>query len=155
MKPCLKGFSSTPVSAYNGVISAGWKHSYGLAVSRLLMGRGFDAAAQDLRVALPATHVAVLQSMKASFSHGNFSPCHAGVRPSLPLDLQDEHDLLWIRDEFLKSDVDFGKVIVHGHTPVEQPEVLPNRINIDTAAFATGTLTCVALDDVGHRFLRV
>src|SRR5262249_12283004 len=30
-----------------------------------------------------------------------------------------------------------------GHTPRERPEVLPNRINIDTGAFATGRLTCV------------
>jgi serine/threonine protein phosphatase 1 len=44
---------------------------------------------------------------------------------------------------------------VHGHTPVEEPEVLPNRINIDTGAFATGQLTCVVLDKGGHRFLSV
>jgi hypothetical protein len=27
--------------------------------------------------------------------------------------------------------------VVHGHTPSERPELLPNRINIDTGAFAT------------------
>ena len=42
-----------------------------------------------------------------------------------------------------------------GHTPVEEPEVLPNRINIDTGAFATGHLTCVVLDKGGHRFLKI
>ena len=51
--------------------------------------------------------------------------------------------------------MDFGKIVVHGHTPVEAPEVLSNRINIDTGAFATGQLICVALDDGGHRFLGV
>ena len=51
--------------------------------------------------------------------------------------------------------MNFGKIVVHGHTPVEAPEVLPNRINIDTGAFATGQLTCVALDESGHRFLKV
>jgi serine/threonine protein phosphatase 1 len=130
-------------------------HSYGVQVSRLLMGRGFDAAAQDLRAALPTTHAAFLQSLKTSLSYGKYFLCHAGVRPGVALNRQAEHDLLWIRGEFLKSEEDFGKVIVHGHTPVEQPEVLPNRINIDTAAFATGTLTCVALDEAGHRFVTV
>jgi len=44
---------------------------------------------------------------------------------------------------------------VHGHTPVERPEVRANRINIDTGAYATGELTCVALEEVGHRFVKV
>jgi serine/threonine protein phosphatase 1 len=130
-------------------------HSYGVPVSRLMFGRSFDDAAQALRVALPAVHVDFLQSLKNSFSHGKYFLCHAGVRPGVPLDRQEEHDLLWIRGEFLNSEMNFGKVIVHGHTPVEQPEVLSNRINIDTGAFATGQLTCVALDEDGHRFLRV
>ena len=42
------------------------------------------------------------------------------------------------RDEFLNSELDFGKIVVHGHTPTEQPEFRSNRINIDTGAFATG-----------------
>lgn len=62
---------------------------------------------------------------------------------------------MWIRDEFLSSEQDFGSIVVHGHTPVAEPEVKPNRINIDTGAFATGRLTCIALDDDGHRFLKV
>ena len=96
-----------------------------------------------------------LQSLKTSLSHGKYFLCHAGVRPGVPLDRQSEDDLLWIRDEFLSSKMDFGKIVVHGHTPTEEPEVLPNRINIDTGAFATGRLTCVALDGKGHRFLEV
>jgi serine/threonine protein phosphatase 1 len=58
---------------------------------------------------------------------------------SVPLELQSVEDLLWIRDEFLKNTVDFGRIVVHGHTPTLRPEVLKNRINIDTGAFATGT----------------
>ena len=88
-----------------------------------------------------------LQSLKTSLSHGKYFLCHAGVRPGVPLDRQSDEDLLWIRDEFLSSKMDFGKIVVHGHTPVEAPEVLPNRINIDTGAFATGQLTCVVLDE--------
>ena len=130
-------------------------HSYGVPVSRLMFGRTYDEAARQFRAALPAAHIQFLQSLRNSVSHGKYFLCHAGVRPGVPLDRQDERDLLWIRSEFLGSDVDFGKIIVHGHTPVERPEVLPNRINIDTAAFATGQLTCVALEDSGHRFLRV
>jgi serine/threonine protein phosphatase 1 len=38
---------------------------------------------------------------------------------------------------------------------VPEPEVLPNRIGIDTGAFMTGRLTCVALERSGPRFLPV
>ena len=59
--------------------------------------------------------------------------------------IPDPDDLIWIRDEFLTSDADHGKLIVHGHTPVPEPDVRPNRINLDTGAFATGRLTCLRL----------
>lgn len=72
--------------------------------------------------------------------------CLRSVRPGVPLDRQSEEDLLWIREEFLSSRADFGKIVVHGHTPTESPDVLPNRINIDTGAFMTGRLTCAVLD---------
>ena len=83
--------------------------------------------------------------LTASFSCGDYFFAHAGVRPRVPLDQQREQDLLWIREEFLQSEYDFGKIIVHGHTPVVEPEIHPNRINIDTGAYATGRLTCLIL----------
>lgn len=130
-------------------------HSYGVPVADLMVGRNYEQAADRLRAALPAEHVNFLQSLKTSFGHGKYFLCHAGVRPGVPLERQSDQDLLWIRDEFLNSKVNFGKIVVHGHTPVEEPEVLPNRINIDTGAFATGQLTCMVLEKVGHRFLAV
>jgi serine/threonine protein phosphatase 1 len=127
-------------------------HSYGVPV-RMLRAENYAEAAARLRAALPAEHLNFLQSLKTSFSHGKYFLCHAGVRPGVPLEHQTEEDLLWIRDEFLKSKMDFGKIVVHGHTPRPEPEVLPNRINIDTGAFATGRLTCGVLEGGCHRFL--
>lgn len=63
------------------------------------------------------------------------------------------NDLFWIRDEFLNSKQDFGKMIIHGHSPHEWPEVKPNRVNIDTGAFATGRLTCLVIEHGRGRFL--
>jgi serine/threonine protein phosphatase 1 len=37
------------------------------------------------------------------------------------------------------------KLIVHGHTPADVPEVLPKRLNIDTRAFHSGKLTVARL----------
>jgi hypothetical protein len=84
---------------------------------------------------------------------GKYFLCHAGVRPDVPLPWQSINDLLWIREEFLDSDIVFEKMIIHGHTPHEWPEVRPNRINIDTGAFATGRLTCLVLGEQQERFL--
>ena len=128
-------------------------HSYGVPVSPLMLGKGFREAADRLREKVPETHLEFVSSLRASVISKSFFLCHAGVRPGIPLERQSTEDLLWIRDEFLNSRINFGKRIVHGHTPAERPEVLPNRINIDTGAYMTGRLTCVVLEHEQHRFL--
>lgn len=130
-------------------------HSYGVSVTALMVGKNYEQAAEELRKAMPVQHLEFLQSLRTSYSHGKYFLCHAGVRPGVPLDRQNVDDLLWIRNEFLVSTENFGKIVVHGHTPMEAPEVLPNRINIDTGAFATGRLTCAVLEESGHRFLTI
>lgn len=99
-----------------------------------------------LNDALPDDHLQFLYKLQPSFVCGDYFFVHAGVRPGIPLDQQQEADLLWIRNEFLDSDANFGKFVVHGHTPVPQPEKRKNRINIDTGAYATGNLTLLRIE---------
>ena len=68
------------------------------------------------------------------------------MRPGVALDKQSEDDLLWIRDDFLDYDLPFEKFVVHGHTPSRQPQIRPNRVGIDTMAYASGTLTAFAAE---------
>ncbi len=103
--------------------------------------------------ALPQGHRDFMASLPSHIRLGDFLFCHAGIRPGVPLDRQDVNDLRWIREPFLSDPRDHGFVVVHGHTPVERPEVRPNRINIDTGAVFTGRMTCVAIEGTGHRFL--
>jgi serine/threonine protein phosphatase 1 len=103
-------------------------------------------AAGAFRQALPDNHRQFLQDLPLSFTLGDFFFVHAGVRPGVPLHEQNERDLLWIRQDFLLHQGDFGKVVIHGHTPTLEPDVRPNRINIDTGACATGRLTCLILE---------
>jgi len=128
-------------------------HSYGVRTTNLKLGRGVEEAAHALNAALPETHRAFLSSLRNSLCIDGYFLCHAGVRPNIPLDRQSVDDLFWIRDEFLNSKQDFGKMIIHGHSPHEWPEVKPNRVNIDTGAFATGRLTCLAIDGDRSRFI--
>jgi serine/threonine protein phosphatase 1 len=99
-----------------------------------------------LNHALPEEHLRFLQSLLPSFVCGDYFFVHAGIRPGIPLNEQQETDLLWIRNDFLDSDANFGKFVVHGHTPVRQPEKRKNRINIDTGAYATGNLTMLRIE---------
>ena len=96
---------------------------------------------------LPDSHRRFLDNLRLSFTCGDYFFVHAGVRPGIPLTKQREEDLLWIRRDFLLCEEEFGKIIVHGHTPVPEPDVRPNRINIDTGAYATGRLTCLRLEE--------
>ena len=109
-----------------------------------------DAAEQTVLIEtllqqMPDTHLRFLRSLRSSFVCGDFFFVHAGVRPGVPLQEQTEADMLWIRNEFLDSEENFGKFVVHGHTPVREPDIRPNRINIDTGAYATGNLTLLTI----------
>lgn len=108
----------------------------------------------ELRRHLPVRHRLFLQGLPLSHGEGDYLFVHAGVRPGVPFDRQNREDLLWIRDEFLASPADHGKVVVHGHTIAPDPEVLPNRIGIDTGAYATGRLTCLVLDGAERSFMQ-
>lgn len=128
--------------------------SYGVATRRLgPLGR-LEALRAAFDEALPDAHRRFLSELRLMWRLGDYAFVHAGVRPGTPLEGQDEHDLLWIREEFLAAPDDFGAVVVHGHTIEDAPVVLPNRIGLDTGAFATGRLTCLVLDGTERRFLQ-
>lgn len=104
---------------------------------------------------MPKTHLDFYKTLEFSRTEGDFFFVHAGIRPGVPLDNQTDEDMLWIREEFLGCEDDFGKVIVHGHTITWEPEVKSNRIGIDTGAFASGVLTALVLEGREQDFLTV
>jgi serine/threonine protein phosphatase 1 len=93
--------------------------------------------------ALPPEDVAWISSLRLSFDDGLRFFAHAGVDPDYPLGHQPREALLWIRGPFLRDERDYGRLIVHGHTPQSdaRPEIRPNRINLDTACVYGGVLT--------------
>jgi serine/threonine protein phosphatase 1 len=74
---------------------------------------------------------------------------HAGFRPGVPAPDPDIKSRLWIREPFLSADYDFGKHVVHGHTPNMngKPDVREHRTNLDTAAAWGRTLTAGVFTD--------
>jgi serine/threonine protein phosphatase 1 len=128
-------------------------HSYGVDIGPAMAGRDFEEVQAAFTTCFPRHHRNFLEALKGSTSIGDYFFCHAGVRPGVALDRQDRDDLLNIREPFLSSEAEHGKLVVHGHTPAVVPEVRPNRIGIDTAAYATGRLTCLVLEKDQRRFL--
>lgn len=103
--------------------------------------------ARRLAASMPPAHRDFLNKLQISHTCGDYFFVHAGVRPGIALEAQQERDLIWIKEPFLSSELSFEKYIVHGHTPVPQPDVRANRMNIDTGAYATNNLTVVRLYD--------
>jgi serine/threonine protein phosphatase 1 len=143
---------------YGGVQTA---QSYGVDLSGI--GRGVVTWATnalrsghaDLLRAVPQGHVDFLRSLGLSATFGDFFFCHAGIRPGIALEKQDAHDLIWIREVFHTHSGLYPKVIVHGHTPHVLPEVLPNRVNVDTLAYESGRLTALVVDGAAKTILSV
>ena len=129
--------------------------SYGVDVTEAMRGRCIPEARLALIEAIPPRHIDFLRSLRLYHETAEYFFSHAGIRPGIPLDRQLPDDLLWIRFDFLDSMLDHGKVIIHGHTPVEKPDFKANRINLDTGAYATGRLTCLVLEGNRQRLLQV
>ena len=128
--------------------------SYGLdGFGHFGAGADLPTLRRELENALPASHWAFLGGLSLTHREGDYLFVHAGLRPGVPLDQQTEKDLVWIREPFLGADEDFGCVVVHGHTPSFAPVVRPNRVCIDTHAYASGTLTCLVLEGAKRTFL--
>ena len=127
--------------------------SYGVMPTRRDDPKSQHKVSTALRQAMPDSHRRFIEGLALSFTCGDFFFVHAGVRPGISLQRQSQQDLLWIRDDFLLHEEDFGMVVVHGHTPIYEPDIRSNRINIDTGAYATGRLTCLVLEGDDMSFL--
>ncbi|MBW1981888.1 MAG: serine/threonine protein phosphatase [Deltaproteobacteria bacterium] len=109
---------------------------------------GEDWAAHVLEHLLPEAHKEFLEDLLPYYETEDFIMVHAGLREGVPLEKQSLEDLVWIREEFLYSEKDFGKRVIFGHTPFARPLVLFNKIGIDTGAVYGNTLTCVLLPEL-------
>ncbi|WP_231471250.1 metallophosphoesterase family protein [Novosphingobium sp. CECT 9465] len=126
--------------------------SYGLLPEEYAQAK-LDLLRERLVQLVPESHVVFMRAMENQVVFGDYLFVHAGIRPGVPLDEQMLPDLRWIRREFLDHAEPHSHVVVHGHTITAEPEVRPNRIGIDTGAFASGRLTAIGLEGAERWFL--
>lgn len=120
--------------------------SYGLRLPQLKhKPEAWAHLSADLDHKVTAEERGFLQDLELSISVGDYFFCHAGARPGAALEAQSHRDLMWIRNSFLDSDVEFDKVVVHGHTPVADVFADARRVGVDTKAYESGVLSAVRL----------
>lgn len=133
--------------------------SYGVEISESTstwFGKAEAAVRKGHRAlveAVPQSHTDFLRSLAFSETLGDFFFCHAGIRPGIPLERQKPQDLIWIRDVFHDHTGLYPKIVVHGHTPVPEAQVMANRVNVDTLAWRSGMLSALVVDGPAKRIL--
>lgn len=130
--------------------------SYGLDVQAPNAKRIFRSggARELLAEAVPAAHRNFLATLPVSLKIGNLLFVHAGLRPGIVLDRQTDEDMMWVREPFLSEGPRIPHlVVIHGHTPSDQPSLGPQRIGIDTGAFYSGQLTILKVEGSKWLFL--
>jgi len=99
---------------------------------------------------IPESHYNFLRALDIFHQTERHLFVHAGI-PNIPIDEIDPNlhgrDMLWMRDSFLNSDYTWSKVIVHGHTPVDEVTIGHNRINLDTGCVFDGRLSAILLPE--------
>jgi serine/threonine protein phosphatase 1 len=129
-------------------------NSYGIPLAFIPAVSEMHNLAVQLDECLPDTHRDFLRGCSLCWQCGSYYFVHAGIRPGTPLEQQSFEDQLWIRDDFLNSDKNHDAIIVHGHSIIQTPQMLPNRIGIDTGAFASGVLTALVLEGDDQRLMQ-
>jgi serine/threonine protein phosphatase 1 len=124
------------------------------ALSDLLVSQAaMEGARVQLRSLIPGSHVEFFASLDLVHHEEDYLFVHAGLRPGVAPGEQKENDLIWIRNDFLNSDANFGKIVVHGHSVIDRPILGKNKIGIDTGAWRSDVLTCLMVDGEQRCFL--
>jgi len=95
---------------------------------------------------IPPEHLEFLRALELSHLVDPYVFVHAGISPLHGMEAQEEEDLLWIRDEFIRNRHRLAKTVIFGHTP--QREVLwhlPYKIGLDTGCVYGNKLSCLDL----------
>jgi len=119
--------------------------SYGISESDY-RGLDYDELLALAQSKVPAAHRAFIAAFEKWIEVGDYLFVHAGLRPGVAVEDQSTSDLCWIREDFLSHRDSFGKMVVHGHSISQDIDERPNRIGIDTGAFASGRLTAIGLE---------
>ena len=129
--------------------------SYGIAIPDSMAPEKLAIVRDRLLAAMPTAHLDFIKKLPSTYAAGEYLFVHAGLLPSLPVHEQKPEHLLRIREPFLSYTGFFDHYVVHGHSPLRAPEILPNRANLDISDAAVSSLCCLVLEGASRRTLVV
>ena len=119
--------------------------SYGLPSDTLLRGVAPRVLENLIACHVPDEHIEFLETLPVLLDTPAAIFVHAGLRPGVRLEAQDDDELIWFRDNYESDYAEFGRPVVHGHMPRSEALVAPYRIAIDTGAYVNGRLTAARI----------
>lgn len=141
---CLKGnHEDMLIETVRAPLDPSWWISNGGGAT--LESYGQASNEHDLSV-IPEAHLAWIEALPPLAADHFRVYVHAGVDPTLSLDEQIEHELLWSR--MSNRHGHDGRFVVHGHTPYKNGPITDGEsIDLDTLAWKTGRLAVGVFDD--------
>ena len=133
---CLHAFSQYDVN--DSELGTAFYYNGGESTLDSFKAAGFSGIPQD--------YLDWMKALPVRYEDEKAHYIHAGALPGLPIDEQEDSDLLWERDTFLKTEYTWDKVVIHGHTPMKQVVERPNIISIDTGAGYGDALTAFCVE---------
>lgn len=122
--------------------------SYGIDSNYILQTSPDGAELRRLvKTEIPPAHLMFLKNAPTAIRCGRYLFVHAGVMPGLPLEEQDDMDLMWMREPFLSSGPEMDVTVVHGHTATQDVVFGPGRIGVDTGAYMTNKLSVLHIEN--------
>lgn len=121
--------------------------SYGIQIPQSMQPAALVEVRNRLLEKMPPAHLQFLKNLRLLHVVGDYLFVHAGIDPKRSIEAQDPDKLLWIRQPFLQHAGYFERYVVHGHTPVAEPEILHNRANMDVSAAAKNSLCALIVNE--------
>jgi len=94
-------------------------------------------------------HIKYIKEMPIAVDLGKYFIVHGGIEPNKTIEEQDDYQMTWIRDEFIKNPLTkTDKIIIYGHTPNLDGKIHfvdDQKISIDTGSYDTGVLGAIEL----------
>lgn len=145
---CLQGNHEEMLLSFLGLSGEHGEFYLANGGAQCLESYGIDPTMERSEIvrALPPGDIDFIQGLPVGVIVDNYILVHAGIRPEVPLEMQDPHDLRWIRHDFINNQHRFGKTVVFGHTSFNELFIdLPYKLGIDTGIAYGNALSIVEL----------
>ncbi|MBA7630794.1 Serine/threonine-protein phosphatase 1 [subsurface metagenome] len=100
---------------------------------------------QFLKDLIPKSHIDFLLDLRLFIESDHYFFCHAGISPysNVADGKRNAFDLLWMRDHIYAQELNWGKIVVCGHTPLHEVLITDQLICVDTGLFYYGKLSAI------------